>query len=65
MSGKERERGGADEDETNLMRQGMLIKLLTAPKLTEMPQILVPPVMASERATSPVSKLMTAPAPVA
>lgn len=47
------------------MRQGILIKLLTAPNDTLMPQSRVPPTIRSLSALSSVTKLKTAPAPVA
>ncbi len=50
---------------THDMRQGMLIRLLTAPKDTLIPHNLVPPTIRSLNALSPVTKLNTAPAPLA
>ena len=47
------------------MRQGIEIKLLTAPKETLIPHSLVPPTILSLKALSSVTKLSTAPAPVA
>lgn len=43
----------------------MLMSELTAPKLTEMPKMLVPATILPLRSTSPVSNDMTAPAPLA
>jgi hypothetical protein len=50
---------------THDIRQGMLIRLLTHPKLTLIPQSLAAPTILSLKALSRVSKLKTAPAPLA
>lgn len=50
---------------THDMRHGMLIKLLTHPKLTLIPQSLAAPTILSLSSLSAVSKLRTAPAPEA
>lgn len=49
------------EDATYDMMHGMLIKELTQPKETEIPQRRVAPTMRSESALSPVVKESTAP----
>jgi hypothetical protein len=50
-----------DKDDTYDMTHGMLIRELTQPKETEMPQRRVAPTMRSESALSPVAKESTAP----
>jgi hypothetical protein len=47
------------------MRQGIEIRLLMQPKETLIPHSLVLPTILSLSATSPVSKLKTAPGPLA
>jgi hypothetical protein len=56
---------GEMRDWTHDITQGILIRLLTHPKLTLIPHNLVPPTILSLAPTSPVVKLSTAPAPSA
>ena len=52
-------------ERTDDIKQGILIKLLTQPKLTLIPHNLAAPTIRSLNSLSPVSKLNTAPAPLA
>lgn len=59
---EERRRG---EEKTYDIRQGIEISELMHPKLTLIPHNLVPPTIFSLNSTLPVSKLSTAPGPLA